>query len=183
MIFILTLGDQAVQVLVVWTLKAKVSAADIVDGLVVDHEGTVGVLKGGVCGEDGVVWLNNGSGGLRSWVDTELKLALLAVVNGKTLHEKSTETRTSSTTEGVENEETLKTRTVVGNTANLIQNLIDHLLSDSVVSTSVVVGSIFLSGDHLLWMEETAVGTGTDLIDDVWLEIAVDRTWDILALT
>jgi len=32
-------------------------------------------------------------------------------------------------------------------------------------------------------MEETAVGTGADLIDDVGLEIAVDGSGNIFALT
>jgi hypothetical protein len=54
-----TLCDETVQVLVVGALNAEVPSADVVDGLVVDHEGAVGVLEGGVGGENGVVWLNN----------------------------------------------------------------------------------------------------------------------------
>lgn len=62
----LTLGDQAVQVLVVGALDAEVASANVVDGLVVNHEGAVGVLKGGVGGQDGVVRLDNRGGDLRS---------------------------------------------------------------------------------------------------------------------
>ena len=36
------------------------SPTDIVEGFVVDHEGTVRMLKSGVGGEDGVVRLNHG---------------------------------------------------------------------------------------------------------------------------
>ena len=133
------LSDQTVQVLVAGTLNAEVAAANIVDGLVVDHEGAVGVLEGGVSGQDGVVGLNNGGGVLRSRVDTELKLGLLAVVDGQTLHQESTESGTSTTTEGVEDEEALKTGTGVGNTADLVENLVDHLLANGVVATGVVV--------------------------------------------
>jgi len=97
------------------------------------------VLKGSVGGEDGVVWLNNGCGNLGSWVDTELELALLAVVDGQTLHQQGTETGTSSSTEGVEDEETLQTGAVVGNAADLVEDLVDELLSDGVVTTGVVV--------------------------------------------
>ena len=75
------MSNQAVQVLIVGALKAKVSAADVVDSLVVNHERTVGVLEGGVRCKDGVVWLNNGGGSLWRWVNTELKLDLLAEVN------------------------------------------------------------------------------------------------------
>ena len=179
----LTLSNQTVQVLVVWSLKTEVSSADIVDSLVINHEGTVGVLEGGVCGQDRVVWLDNGGGGLRSWVDTELQLDFLSEVNGQTLHEKSTESRTSSTTKGVENEETLETRAVVGNLANFVQNLVNQLLSDGVVTTGVVVGSILLSSDHLLGVENTSVGTSTDFIDDVGLEIAVNGSGNIFSLS
>ena len=40
-------------------LDVQVTAADVVDGLVVDHEGAVGVLQGGVRGQDGVVGLDH----------------------------------------------------------------------------------------------------------------------------
>lgn len=136
---VLTLSDQSVQVLVVGSLDAKVAAADVVDGLVVDHEGAVGVLKSGVGGEDRVVGLDNRGGDLRSRIDTELELALLAVVDRQTLHEESTETRTGTTTERVENEEALETRAVVCNSSDLVENLVDQFLADGVVTTSVVV--------------------------------------------
>ena len=134
-----TLSDQSVQVLVVGSLDAKVAAADVVDGLVVDHEGAVGVLKGSVGSKDGVVGLDDRGGDLGSRVDTELKLALLAVVNGQALHEESTETRTGTTTERVENEEALETRAVVCNSSDLVKNLVDQLLANGVVTTGVVV--------------------------------------------
>jgi len=51
------LADETVQVGVSWSLDVEVAAADIVDGLVVDHEGTVGVLQGSMCGQDRVVRL------------------------------------------------------------------------------------------------------------------------------
>ena len=44
---------------------------------------------------------------LRSWVDAELQLRLLAVVDGQALHQKRGETRASAATEGVEDQETL----------------------------------------------------------------------------
>ena len=177
-----TLSDQTVQVLVVGTLNAEVATADVVDGLVVDHEGTVGVLKGGVGGEDGVVGLDNGGGDLRGGVDAELELALLAVVDRKTLHKEGTETGTGTTTEGVEDQEALETRAVVGDVANLVEDLVNELLADGVVATGVVVRGILLAGDHLLRVEEGAVGAGADLIDDVGLEIAVDGARHVLAV-
>lgn len=176
------LSDETVQVLVVGTLDAQVAAANVVDGLVVDHERAVTVLKSGVGGQDGVVWLNNRGSHLRRWVDTELELALLAVVDRQTLHEESTETRASTTAEAVEDKETLETRAVVGNVTDLVQNLVDELLAHGVVATSVVVRGILLASDHQFGVEKAAVGAGADLVDDVWLEIGVDGAWHVLAI-
>ena len=60
------LSDQPVEVGVGGTLDVQVTSADVVDGLVVDHEGTVGVLQGGVGTEGGVVGLNNSSSNLQN---------------------------------------------------------------------------------------------------------------------
>ena len=87
-----TLCDQAIQILVIGSLDAQVSTADIVDRLIVNHEAAVGVLEGGVGCQDRVVWLNDGGGDLRGRINAELQLALLAIVDGQALHEKSTET-------------------------------------------------------------------------------------------
>ena len=81
------LGDQTVQVGVGRTFNVEVSSADVVDGLVVDHEGTVGVLQGGVGAQCGVVGLHHGRGHLGGGVNGELELRLLAIVHRQTLHQ------------------------------------------------------------------------------------------------
>ena len=177
-----TLSNQAVQVLVVGALDTQVASADVVDGLVIDHEAAVGVLQGGVGCEDRVVWLDHGGGDLRGRVNAELQLALLAIIHGQTLHQQGAKSGTCSTAERVENEETLQTRAVVGDTSNLIQDLVDKLLANGVVTTSIVVRGIFLSGDHVLGVEQRAVGAGADLVDDIGLQVGVDGTGDIFAL-
>ena len=175
------LADETVQVGVSWSLDVEVAAADIVDGLVVDHEGTVGVLQGGVGGEDGVVWLDDGGGDLWGGVDSEFELGLLAVVNGETLHQEGGETGTGTATEGVEDEETLETSALIGEFSDSVQDQVDDLLTDGVVTTGVVVGGILLTSDQLFWVEELTVGASADLIDDGWLQINEDGAWDVLA--
>jgi len=54
------LRDKSVQVCEIRRVDTQISSADVVDGLVIDHEGTVDVLEGGVGGEDRVVWLDDG---------------------------------------------------------------------------------------------------------------------------
>jgi hypothetical protein len=110
------LGDQAVQVLIAGTGNVQVTTANIVDSFVVDQESAVGVLNGAVGGENGVVRLDNGGRDPGGWVDGELELALLGVVSSKTFEQKSTEAGSSTTTEGVEDQETLKGRAVVCHT-------------------------------------------------------------------
>lgn len=48
----LTLGNQAVQILEVGSFDVQVSAADVVNGLIVNHETAVGVLEGGMGGKN-----------------------------------------------------------------------------------------------------------------------------------
>ena len=95
------------------------------------------MFQGGVGGQDGVVRLDNrvGQGGRR--VHAEFELRLLAVVGGEALKDKSTETGTSSTTKGVEDEEALETVAVVCEAANLVHHGVNHLLSNGVVATGV----------------------------------------------
>lgn len=107
------LGDQAVEVLVARAGNVKVATADVVDGLVVDEEGAVGVLDGAVGRQDGVVRLNDSSRHTRCRVDGELELALLAVLGGQALEEEGAETRAGTTTERVEDQEALQRAAVV----------------------------------------------------------------------
>ena len=176
------LSDEAVQVLVVRALEAEVAAADVVDGVVVNHERAIAVLESGVGGEDGVVRLDHRCGNLRSRVDAELQLAFLAIVHGQTLHQQGTEARTSTTAEAVEDEEALQTRAVVCNMPDLVEHLINELLAHGVVPTSVVVRSVLLTRDHLLGVEKAAVGASANLVDHIRLEIGVDGAWNVLAV-
>ena len=58
------LADEAVEIGVGRPLNVQVSSTDVVDGLVVDHKGTVRVLQGGMGSQDGVVRLNDSCGDL-----------------------------------------------------------------------------------------------------------------------
>ena len=164
-------------------LDIEVSSADIVDSLVIKDNGNISVLQEGVGGEHGVVWLNNGSGDLWGWVDGETELGLLTVIDGKSLEEERSETGSSTTTDGVENEETLETSTLVSKLSDSVETEIDDFFTNGVVTSGEVVSGIFFTRDELLWVEELSVGTSSDLIDDGWLEIEEDASWDVLSST
>ena len=177
------LSDESVQVGVSWSLDIEVSSADIVDGLVINHDGNIGVLQERVGGEDGVVWLNNGGGHLWRWVDGETELGLLTVINGESLEEEGTKTGSGTTTNGVEDEETLETSALIGELSDSVEAEINDLLTNGVVTSGEVVGGILLSGDELLGVEELSVGSGSNLIDNGGLEIEEDASGDVLSGT
>ncbi len=134
-------------------------------------------------GQDGVVRLNDGSGNLGGRVDSETKLGLLSVVDGKSLKEKRSKTGTSSSSNGVEDQESLKTGTVVSKLSGSVKDKVNNLLSDGVVTTGVVVGSILLTGDQLLRVVQLSVGSSADLIDDRGFQVDVDSSGDVLTGT
>ena len=177
------LSDKSVQVGVGWSLDIEVSSADIIDGLVIKDDSDIGVLKKGVSGEDGVVWLDNGGGDLWGWVDGETELGLLSVIDGKSLEKERSETGSGTSTDGVEDEETLETSALIGELSDSIEAEIDDFLTNGVMSSGEVVGGVLLSGDELLWMEELSVGTSSNLINDGWLKIKHDSSWDVLTGT
>ena len=71
---------------------------------------------------------------LRSRVDRELQLGLLAVVDGQPLHEQRGEARAGSTAEGVEDEEALEAGALVSDLADTVQNEVDDLLACNIMT-------------------------------------------------
>ena len=120
---------------------------------------------------------------MRGGVDGEAELGLLAVVDGESLEEEGTETGAGTTTNGVEDEEALETSALIGELADSVEAEVNNLLTNGVVTTGEVVGGILLTGDELLGVEELAVGTSSDLIDDGRLQVKKDAAGDVLAGT
>ena len=118
---------------------------------------------------------------LRCRVDGELQLGFLAVVDRKSLQEERSESRSGTSSEGMEDEESLESSTLVSQLSDSVQADIDNLLSNGVVTTSVVVSGILLSCDQLLRVEQLSVGSSTDLINNGGLKIKEDGTGYVLS--
>ena len=88
-------------------------------------------------GQNGVVGLDNRVVQGRRGIHAEFKLGLLAIVGGEALKDEGTKSGTSSATEGVEDEEALKTGTVICEPANLVHDDVDLLLANRVVATGI----------------------------------------------
>jgi hypothetical protein len=81
----------------------------------------------------------------------------------------------------VEDQEALETSALISQLADAVKYKVDDFLANGVVTTGVVVGGIFLASDQLLRVEELAVGTSADFIDDSWFQVNVDGTGNVLA--
>jgi len=71
----------------------------------------------------------------------------------------------------MENQETLKSGTLIGKFSDPVEDLVDDFFTNGVMSTSVVVCRIFLTGDQLLRMEQLPVRATSNLVDNRRFEI------------
>ena len=60
----------------------------------------------------------------------------------------------------------LETSALIGQLSDAVEDKVDDLLTNGVVTTGVVVGGIFFTGNQLFRVEKLTVGTGSDLQTD-----------------
>ena len=169
-----------VQISVRWSAELQGAHADIVESLVIDTEGLVGVLNQLVDGEGGVVWLDNGVGNLWRWDDGEGGHHTIRELLADLRDQKRTHAGSSSTTEGVGDLETLEAVTALSLATDDVENLINELGTLSVVTLSPVVTGAGLSEDEVVWAEKLSEWASTDGVHGSWLQIDEDGTWHIL---
>jgi hypothetical protein len=154
-------------------LNLEAVRADIVQGLVVEHDCNVGILKERVGGEYGVVGLNHGGGDL--WgADGGGELGLFAVIEVDSLEEEGADYRADSAIKCVDGEETLETSSLVGELANTVEVQAKELLSDYVVATFEDFGGVHLVGDEQPEEEGLAEGAYVEIIDDGGLQTEIE---------
>jgi hypothetical protein len=107
------LSNKSVQVSVSGSFDVQLSSADIVDSFVIKHDSDISVFKKGVGGKNGVVWFNNSGGDLGGRIDGESDFGFFTVVNGKSFKKKRSESRSSSSSDGIEDHESLESGTVI----------------------------------------------------------------------
>lgn len=135
--------------------NAKLLLANIIDGFIVDlvsghvsndqvmargcgyHERTVRVLKCSMSCKNRVVRFYHGARELWGGVYTKFQLRFLSVVSGEPFEKEGTKARTSTATKRMEHEESLQTRTVVGEATNFVHDWINQLLSNGIVPTCI----------------------------------------------
>ena len=81
----------------------------------------------------------------------------------------------------MEEKESLKSGTLISQLTDTVQDKVDNLLSNGVVTSGVVVGGVLLAIDQLLRMVKLTVGSDTGFIDDGGFEVNKDSSWDVLS--
>ena len=81
----------------------------------------------------------------------------------------------------MEDEESLESSALVSQFPDSVQAEIDDLLSDGVVSTSVVVGGILLASDELFRVEQLVVGSSPYFIDNGGFQVEEDSTGHVFS--
>ena len=147
------LSNKSIQVSVSGSFDVQLSSADIVDSFVIKHDSDISVFKKGVGGKNGVVRFNNSGGDLGGRIDGESDFGFFTVVNGKSFKKKRSESRSSSSSNSVEDTESLKTGTLISKFSDSVKTEIDNFFTDGIVSSCEVIGGIFFSRDQLFWVE------------------------------
>jgi hypothetical protein len=80
----------------------------------------------------------------------------------------------------MEDQESLEAGTCISELADTVEDGVDDLLADGVMSTGVVVGSVLLSTDDLFGMVELGVLSGTDLVTDGRFQVDENGARDVL---
>merc|ERR1719199_1887681 len=177
------LRQKTIQVCVCGPLDVQVAAADIVQCLVVIHDRYICMFQQRVNTQHSVVRLNHCCSNLRTGPNSEAQLGLLAIVNGEALQHEAAEARPSASTDSVVHHESLQAGAVVSEFTDAVEHQVDDFFPDGIVATRKVVGSILLSSDKLLRVEELAVGSGPHLIDHSGFKVYHHATRHMLAST
>jgi hypothetical protein len=95
------------------------------------------MLESRMCSKHRVVRLNDRRRQLRGGVDAKLELRLFTIVGRQSLEKKCAETRSSTTTERVEDKEALEATAVVRKPTDLVHGRVDKLLPNRVVAACI----------------------------------------------
>jgi hypothetical protein len=171
--------DEVVQVTVGWGGEFQSSEADIVEGLVINAVGLVGVFDQLVDGEGGVVWFDDGVRDLWRWYDGEGVHNSVWVFLSDFGDEQSSHTGSGTAAQRVSELKTLKAIARLGLLSHNIQNTVDELGSLGVVTFGPVVTGTGLTEDEVVWSEDLTEWTGSNGVHGTWLEIDEDGSWNV----
>ena len=101
---------------------------------------------------------------LRCWINRKPQFCFFVEFHWKTFHEQGSKSRACSSSKWVKNDKSLKSRTLISRSPDLVHGQVDLLPPNGVVTSGIVVGRIFHSGYQLLRMKQLAISSSTDFI-------------------
>ncbi len=153
--------------------------ADVVQSLVVNAVRLVGVLDKLVHRQGGVVRLDDGVGNFRRRENGESAHHSIRIFLTNLGNEKSSHTRTGTTTERMSNLKSLKAVTRLRFLSNDIENRIDQFSAFSVVTFSPIVTGSGLTENEIIRSKNLTEGSGANRIHRSGFEIHENRSWNI----
>mmetsp|Transcript_18966 Transcript_18966/g.24414 ORF Transcript_18966/g.24414 Transcript_18966/m.24414 type:complete len:296 (+) Transcript_18966:410-1297(+) len=165
------LGNHTIQVRVTGSGDSKFLGSHFIQRFIVKQHSTIRVLQKRMCGQDTVVRFHHGRTDFRTGANGKTKLGFASVIHAQTFQKETTKTRSSTTPRGMKDQKALQSGALIGQLTDTIHDLVNQLLTDSVVTTSVVIGGIFGSSNDLSGMVQGFVFPSTNFITDTWFQI------------
>jgi hypothetical protein len=159
--------------------KLKSSEANVVQGLVIKSEALVGILHKLMDRKSGIVWFHDGIRHLRGRNNGVGRHDSVGVFLTDLGDQQGTHTRSSTTTHGVGQLETLKTVRGFSFLTDNIKHRVDQLSTLSVMSLGPVVTSSGLTKDKVVRSEELPKRTSTDRVHGTRLKIHKHSTRNV----
>ena len=174
-------GDEMVKISVGGGGEFQGPEADVVESLVVDGEGLIGVLDQLMDGEGGVVRLDNCVRNLGGRYDGESGHDPVGVFLTDLGDQECSHTGSGSTSERVSQLESLKAITALSFLPDYIQNRVDEFGSLGVMSLGPVVSSSRLPEHEVVRSEDLAERSGSDGVHGSGFQVHKDGTGNVLS--
>merc|ERR1711881_77439 len=129
-------------------------------------------------GEGSVIWLDNGVRDLWRWENRESLHNSVWIFLSDLGDKESTHTRTSTTTEGVGDLETLETIATFGLLPDNVEDGVNEFGTFGVMTLGPVVTGTGLTEDEVVGSEELTERSSSDRVHRSWFEVHEDSSWD-----
>jgi len=171
-------GNEMVQITVGWGGELKGSETDIVKGFVIDNLDLIGILDQLMDREGSVIRFNNGIRDLGGWEDRESFHDSVGIFLSDLRDKEGTHTRSSTTTEGVGDLETLETITTFSFFSDNVEDGVNKFSTFGVMTFGPVVTGTSLTENEVIGSEELTEWSSSDRVHCSGFEIHKDGSWD-----
>jgi hypothetical protein len=171
--------DQVVKITISGGGEFKSSETDIIKSFVINDEDHIGIFDQLMDGKGGIVWFNNGIRDFGGWDNWESFHDSVGVFFSDFGDQKSSHSRSSSSSKRVGDLESLETVTSFSFFSADIEDWVNKFSSFSVVSFGPVVSGSGLSEDKVIRSEKLSERSGSNRVHGTGFKIHKDSSGDI----